>query len=78
MPEPVVLHVEPAWEPWDVAVDAVCSSLGTYAAYRLLSGDIPARARRAARTTSQTEAVPGPGRPETAHEAHDTEKGIAP
>ncbi|MGH3379522.1 MAG: hypothetical protein ACRDP6_32785 [Actinoallomurus sp.] len=36
------------------------------------------RARRAARTTSQTEAVPGPGRPETAHEAHDTEKGIAP
>lgn len=52
-PTPDVLHVEPVYEPWDVAVDAVCSALETYAAYRLLSGDIPG----CARTTGITDAT---------------------
>lgn len=39
-PTPGVLHVTPTCAPWDVAVDAVCASLETYAAWRLLSGDI--------------------------------------
>lgn len=40
-PTPAVLHVTPTCAPWDVAVDAVCASLETYAAWRLHSGDIP-------------------------------------
>jgi len=46
---PEIPDVEPAYvfEPWPIAVDAVCSALETYAAWRLVSGDIPGCAHAA-------------------------------
>ena len=51
-PTPDVLHVQPTYEPWDIAVDAVCAALETYAAWRLLSGDIPGCAHAAGITSA--------------------------